>query len=111
MRARMLREGEEIIATARARAEQMVQRSEVKKAADREARRTIGAAEDKSLRMKLETEDWCDQRLAALEALLHKTLGSVTVGRQRLQDTRMPRPEPTSAPVQPSEAIFDQDSG
>ena len=111
MRARMLREGEGIIATARARAEQMVQRSEVRKAAEREARRTLGAAEDKSLRMKLETEDWCDQKLAALEALMHKTLGSLSAGRQRLQDTRLSKPEPASSPPQPTDEIYDQDLG
>ncbi|MCY4423835.1 MAG: hypothetical protein OXC06_12285 [Acidimicrobiaceae bacterium] len=111
MRLRTQREGEEIIAAARARAEQMVQRSEVVKAAELRARRTMTEAEERARRMKLETEDWCDQRLATFEAMLHKTLNTVTTGRRRLQDTQLPRPrEPApSSPV--DDDVFDQDLG
>lgn len=111
MRLRAQREGEDIIASARARAEQLVQRSEVVKAAEMRARRTLDEAEERSTRMKLETEDWCDQRLAAFEAMLHKTSTAVSAGRQRLQDTRLPRPEPAPPPPQPDDDIFDQDMG
>ena len=111
MRHRAQREGEEIIAAARARAEQMVQRSEVVKAAEMRARRTVDEAEERASRMKLETEDWCDQRLAAFEAMLHKTATAVSTGRQRLQDTRLPRPAPAPPPVELDEDVFDQDLG
>ena len=111
MRLRTQREGEDIIAAARARAEQMVQRSEVVKAAEMRARRTVDEAEERSRRMKLETEDWCDQRLAAFEAMLHKTATAVSTGRQRLQDTRLPRPASAPAPAEPDDDIFDQDLG
>ncbi len=111
MRQRAQREGEEIIAAARARAEQMVQRSEVVKAADLRARRTVDEAEARAKRMKLETEDWCDQRLAAFEATLQKTVTAVAAGRQRLQDTRMPRPEPVPEPAKQEDDVFDQDLG
>ena len=113
MRLRTQREGEEIIAAARARAEQMVQRSEVVKAAEIRARRTVDEAEERARRMKLETEDWCDQRLAAFEAMLHKTVTAVSTGRQRLQDTRLPRPAapPPPAGVDDDDDIFDQDLG
>ena len=94
-----------------ARAEQMVQRSEVVKAAEMRARRTVDEAEERARRMKLETEDWCDQRLAAFEAMLHKTATAVSTGRQRLQDTRLPRPAPAPAPAEPDDDIFDQDLG
>ena len=110
MRLRTQREGEEIIAAARTRAEQMVQRSEVAKAAEMRARRTIDEAEERARRMKLETEDWCDQRLAAFEAMLHKTATAVSTGRQRLQDTRLPRPAPAPPPPELDD-IFDQDVG
>lgn len=109
MRARMRREGEDIIAAARARAEQMVQRSEVKKEADRQARRAIETAEGQALRMKLETEDWCDQRLAGLESLLQKSLNAVLAGRQRLQDTRLPNPENEVSEDKPEKKIYDYD--
>ena len=111
IRQRAEREGEDIIAAARARAEQMVQRSEVVKAADLRARRTVDEAEKRARRMKLEAEDWCDQRLAAFEAMLQKTIGAVSAGRQRLQDTGLPRP-PEPAPQPPRlDDVFDQDSG
>ncbi len=111
MRLRTQREGEEIIAAARARAEQMVQRSEVVKAAEMRARRTLSEAEDRARRMKLETEDWCDQRLATFEAMLHKTLKTVTTGRQRLQDTQLPRPEQPAPRPPVDDDVFDQDVG
>ena len=111
MRLRTQREGEDIIAAARARAEQMVQRSEVVKAAEMRARRTIDEAEERARRMKLETEDWCDQRLAAFEAMLHKTATAVSTGRQRLQDTRLPRPAPAPPSPEIDDDVFDQDVG
>ena len=111
MRHRAQREGEEIIAAARARAEQMVQRSEVVKAAEIRARRTVDEAEERARRMKLETEDWCDQRLAAFEAMLHKTSTAVATGRQRLQDTRLPRPAAPAAAPAVGDDVFDQDLG
>ena len=111
MRMRTQREGEEIIAAARARAERMVQRSEVVKAAEMTARRTIDEAEERARRMKLETEDWCDQRLAAFEALLQKTSAAVSTGRQRLQDTRLPRPAAPQPAADPDDDVFDQDIG
>ncbi len=111
IRMRAQREGEDIIAAARARAEQMVQRSELVKAAEMRARRTVDEAEERARRMKLETEDWCDQRLAAFEAMLHKTATAVSTGRQRLQDTRLPRPEPVPGPPELDDDIFDQDMG
>ena len=111
MRLRAQREGEEIIAAARARAEQMVQRSEVVKAAETQARRSVSEAEERSKRMKLETEDWCDQRLATFEAMLHKTLNTVSTGRRRLQDTRLPRPSEPAPPPELEDDVFDQDLG
>ena len=111
MRLRTQREGEEIIAAARARAEQMVQRSEVVKAAETRARRTVDEAEERARRMKLETEDWCDQRLAAFEAMLHKTVTAVSTGRQRLQDTGLPRPAAPPPPAGVDDDVFDQDLG
>ena len=111
MRRRTQQEGEDMIAAARARAEQMVQRSEVVKAAEMRARRTVDEAEERARRMKLETEDWCDQRLAAFEAMLHKTATAVSTGRQRLQDTKLPRPAPAAPAAELDDDVFDQDLG
>lgn len=110
--ARARREGEAIIATARARAQQFVQRTEIVRAAEHRARVIVDEAEERARRLRLETEDWCDQRLAALEVALHRTLRSLAAGRERLQG-RTPEPDEGSAGsgAQPEtpEGFFDQD--
>ena len=83
--ARTQREGDELIDLARARAGQMGQKSEVVKAAEVQARRIIEEAQSESQRLRLETEDFCDQRLASFEAVLKKTQKVVVDGRSKLQ--------------------------
>lgn len=83
--ARVRREGEEILGVARTRAERMVQKTEVVAAAQRESRRVLEAAEAESRRMRLETEDYCDQKLASFEGILAKTMRVVAQGRTKLQ--------------------------
>lgn len=78
-------DAERVIETARARAEQMVQRTEVVKAAEQRARRILEGADNEARRMRLECEDYCDQRLAQFEIVLEKTLDDVSKGRKRLQ--------------------------
>lgn len=84
-RAKMKREGDEIVALARNRAEQMVQRTQVVKAAEARARKVIEQAEAESRRLRLEAEDYCDQKLGSFENVLHKTLQQVGAGRAKLQ--------------------------
>jgi hypothetical protein len=108
--AKMRADGDEITDAARARAEQMVQRQEVVKAAEHRARRIIEGAEAEARRLRLECEDFCDQKLASFEIVLERTLKLVGSGREKLQATNMARPEPEPAPVDPEdEAFFDQD--
>ena len=83
--ARTQREGDELIDLARARAGQMVQKSEVVKAAEVRARRIVEDAQSEARRLQLETEDYCDQRLASFEAVLKKTQKFVADGRSKLQ--------------------------
>ena len=83
--ARTQREGDELIDLARARAGQMVQKSEVVKAAEVRARRIVEDAQSEARRLQLETEDYCDQRLASFEAVLKKTQKIVADGRSKLQ--------------------------
>ena len=108
---RMRQEGEEILAAARARAEQMVQRTEVTKMAEQRAQKVVNDAEDRARQLKLETEDWCDQRLGGLEGILQKSLRAVATGRARMQGTNPTRPAPEPPPPDDSEAIYDQDAG
>ena len=109
--AKMRADGEEITEAARARAEQMVQRTEVVKAAEHRARRIVESAEAEARRLRLECEDFCDQRLASFEIVLERTLKLVASGRDKLQATNLPRPdEDEDAPAEGAdEAFFDQD--
>ena len=111
--ARTQREGDELMDLARARAGQMVQRSEVVKAAEVHARRVVEAAEDEARRLKLETEDYCDQRLASFEALLSKTIRIVSDGRTKLQGDPLADLTAAHQPQESSESdgpnLYDQD--
>lgn len=78
-------EGEEILSIARSQAERMVERTEVAKAADHRAQRLIADTEAETRRMRRETEDFCDARLASLEGILDRTRAVVVTGRNRLQ--------------------------
>lgn len=82
---KMQGDGEEIIEAARTRAERMVQRAEVVKAAEHRARRILDQAEAEARRLRLECEDFCDQRLAGFEIVLERTLKVVGSGREKLQ--------------------------
>ena len=78
-------EGEEILSIARSQAERMVERTEVAKAAEHRAQRLIADTEAEARRMRRETEDFCDARLASLEGILDRTRAVVVTGRNRLQ--------------------------
>ena len=78
------REANEMLDEARAQAERMVQRTEVVRAAEARARHVIDTAESDARRLKLETEDFLDQRLASFEILLDKLGRTVAAGRQKL---------------------------
>jgi hypothetical protein len=85
--ARTRREADEIIAEAKSRVAQMVQRTEVVKAADHRARQLLDQAEDESRQMRHEAEDYCDQKLASFQIVLERIGRAVSQGRQRLSAT------------------------
>ncbi|HWL41679.1 MAG TPA: hypothetical protein VNQ73_01960 [Ilumatobacter sp.] len=78
------KEAEEIREAARVQAERMVQRTEVVRAAEARARHVLDTADNDSRRLKLETEDFLDQRLASFEILLDKLSKTVAAGRHKL---------------------------
>ncbi len=84
---KMRADGDEILDAARAHAERMVQRTEVVKSAEHRARRIIDGAEAEARRLRLECEDFCDQKLAGFEIVLERTLKLVAAGREKLQAT------------------------
>ena len=109
--ARTRREAAEIIEAARVQSERMVQRTEVVRAAEARARHIMETANSESRRLKHETEDFLDQRLASFEILLERLTRTVANGRQKLSISG----SSPAAPVQPAEAspsdqgFFDQD--
>ena len=82
--AKMQREGDDILQAARLQAERMVQRTEIVREAQATARRTVEDGRDEARRLRLEAEDYCDQKLAAFEVVLDRTIKTVAAGRERL---------------------------
>jgi cell division septum initiation protein DivIVA len=112
------REAEDILEAARIRAERMVQRTEVVREAKNAARRTIEKAREDARRLRLEAEDYCDQKLASFEIVLERTIKTVHAGRQKLSAASPNTgPHPVIAGVEGSaddtlaseDTFFDQD--
>lgn len=106
--AKTRREGEDILDAARAQAERMVQRTDVVRAAELRARQVVEAAETGSRQMRLETEDFVDQRLASFEIVLDRVARTVAAGREKLNARAKARPQPAPEPDAES-GFFDQD--
>ena len=107
--ARVRHEGDEILDQARTRAERMVQRTEVVKAAEARAYQIVDTAEAEARRLHHEVEDFCDQKLASFEIVLERTMKLVASGRQKLQGTNLlgdaaPRSTRSTCPRRPTPA-------
>lgn len=115
--ARSRRDGEEIIADAKSRVAHMVQRAEVVKAAELRAAQIIEDAEASARRMRRETEDYCDQKLASFENVLARIHKTVAAGRQRLAAPTIEELElgvddaapEAASPAGAAAPVFDQD--
>ena len=110
--AKTRRDADDILDAARARAERMVQRTEVVKAAELRARQTVDAADEEARRLRLECEDYCDQKLASFEIVLERTIKTVSAGRTKLQGNPLSGEVPVVMPDEDDEsaqAFFDQD--
>jgi hypothetical protein len=90
---KMHREGDDILEAARIRAERMVQRTEIVREAKHTARKVVEDAKEEGRRLRREAEDYCDQKLAAFEIILERTMKTVQAGRQRLAVTPAPPDE------------------
>jgi hypothetical protein len=96
--ARTHREADEILAAARGQSERMVQRSEVMRSAEATARRIVDESRAEAARIRNACDDYCDQRLAQLEAVLERSLDVVAAGREKLRPTYEDSP-PAGAPA------------
>ena len=99
------RESDGLLESARVQAERMVERSDIVREARHTAEEVLADAEAEARRLHHQAEDYVDQRLAALETLLDKTITGVRKGREHLQ-VDLPEPEPVDEDEVP---IFDQD--
>ena len=91
--AKIQHDADDLTRTAQARVAQMVQRTEVVKAAEVKARKILTEAEGNARRLRLECEDYCDQRLATFEIVLERTLDGVSKGREKMQASMIPMAE------------------
>jgi hypothetical protein len=89
----------------------MVQRTEVVRQAELRARQVVEAAENEARRMRLEVEDFCDQRLASFEIVLDKVIRTVAAGRERLagMSIRVKEPEPEGEQAPSSRGFYNQE--
>jgi regulator of protease activity HflC (stomatin/prohibitin superfamily) len=101
-----------------------VQRTEIVREAQHTARELVEKARDEARRLRLESEDYADQKLAAFEIVLERTMKTVAAGRQKLAATPGPAagaslgerqdPEPAAGgsadeTIVSTDAFFDQD--
>jgi len=108
-------DAEDIVEEARVQAERMVERTEVAREARRVAQQVVANAEGDSRRIRHEAEDYVDQKLAAFEVVLERTMQAVVRGREQLQAVVGPMPELEGGLGEqddddmPDAAVFDQD--
>jgi F0F1-type ATP synthase membrane subunit b/b' len=87
------REASEIIEDARVHSERMVQRTEIVRQAEHRAVRLVEDAEAECRRLRHEADDYIDQKLAAFEIVLDRTVKTVRAGRERLAAVPSEAPE------------------
>jgi cell division septum initiation protein DivIVA len=106
------REAAQLMEDVRVQAERMVSRTEIVRQARQTAQRILDDANEEARRIRHETEDYCDKKLAGMEIVLDRVLRTVTSGRQKLQATAAPTDIRETAPAEDAGAddgFFDQD--
>ncbi len=106
--AKARRESDEILSVARRRAERMVERTEIAKAAETRARRIVDQAEADARRVRLQLEDFCDQKLNAFQTLIDRTQSQIDTGRANLRPVQTEPGDPLADPDEST--FFDQDT-
>jgi len=79
------RYSERMVSEAREKAKMLVSETEILKNANRESEEIMSAAEAKSRTIRLEAEDYADEKLANLEAVLHKLITAIEKGREQFR--------------------------
>ncbi|ROS73568.1 ATP synthase F0 subunit B [Cellulomonas sp. PhB143] len=87
-------QADEILATARTRAYELVQREQVVAQAEARAHEIVDAAQRSADELRSDADDYCDRALAHFEGDLGKLLAQVQAGRARIAERSGPRPGP-----------------
>jgi F0F1-type ATP synthase membrane subunit b/b' len=103
------READNILESARVQAERMVERTEIAREARRTAQKIVDDADTQARRLRLECEDYVDQKLAEFEVVLERTMQAVQNGRDRLQVTIEPLDDDEDDVLEEEGGFFDQD--
>ncbi|HJX02053.1 MAG TPA: hypothetical protein VJ348_02620 [Candidatus Humimicrobiaceae bacterium] len=77
------RYSERIIKEAKDKAEILVSETEILKNASRKSEELMSAVEARARTIRLEAEDYADEKLANLEVILHKLLAAIEKGREQ----------------------------
>jgi len=99
--ARARKEAERILAEAREQRDRLLSRTEIVHAAQRQGERIVDEARERAAKIRAEAEDYIDQKLAAFEILLNKTLATVAKGREQLRGD----PHPSSVSQTPESSL------
>lgn len=105
-------EADRILQEAREQRDRLLSRTEIVHAAQREAEKIVNDSKDKATKLQLQAEDYIDQKLAAFEILLNKTLSTVGRGREQLRgeqkvEVGVDNGPPPPAPSGPQSGPFD----
>lgn len=79
------RDAEQIVADGHVERDRLLSDTEIVREAHREAQRIVDRAAEEGRKIRHEAEDFVDAKLGDFEALLQKTLATVTKGRDRLR--------------------------
>src|SRR5918992_4680484 len=82
---RARKEAERVVTEAAEQRDRLLSRTEIVNAANREAERIVDEGRERAAKLRVEAEDYIDQKLAAFEILLNKTLSTVGRGREQLR--------------------------
>ncbi len=81
------KQAEKIVKNAEGKAEALVDETEIMKRATRKSEEIMSSIEARARTIRLEAEDYADEKLANLEAVLHKLLNSIEKGRGQFKNT------------------------
>lgn len=81
------RYSEKIVSEAKEKAQELISKTEILKNATRQSEEIMSAAEAKARTIRLEAEDYADEKLANLEVVLHKLITAIEKGREQFRSS------------------------